>query len=78
MLRKNGGQLFSRTPYSVFHIDSPSSAKYTILSAEKEKLAQLGACLRLMSGDIGVDPLMITLSSRAARMRPVPISDAYR
>ncbi len=38
-----------------------SGAKYNILSAEEEKLAQLGACFRLMSKDMGDHPLMIAL-----------------
>ena len=78
IFRKHGGLLFSRTPYSVFHIDRPSSAKYNILSAEEEKLAQLGACLRLMSDDMGDHPLMIALPSGAARPRPKLTSYAYR
>ncbi len=77
MFRKHGGQLFSRTPFSVFHTDRPSSAKYSILSAEEEKLAQLGACLRLMSDDMGDHPLVIALPSGAARTRPKLTSDAY-
>jgi hypothetical protein len=52
--------------------------KYNILSAEEEKLAQLGACLRLMSDNIGNNPLMIALPSGAARTRPKRTSDAYR
>ncbi len=32
------------------HTDRPISTKYNILSAEEEKFAQLGACLRFMSG----------------------------
>jgi hypothetical protein len=71
MFRKYGGQLFSITPYSVFHTDRPSSAKYNILSAEEEKLAQLGAWLRLMSDDMGNHLLMIVLPSGAARTRQV-------
>ena len=78
MLRKHGGQLFSRTPYAVFHTDRPSSAKYNILSAEKEKFAQLGMSLRLMSEDMGDHPLMIALHSETARTRPKLTSDAYR
>ncbi len=79
MFKKHGGQLFSRTPYLVFHTDRPSSAKYNILSAEEEKLAQLGACLHLMSDDMGDDhPLMIALPSGAARTRPKLTSNAYR
>ena len=62
----------------MFHTDRPSSAKYNILSAEEEKLAQLGACLCLMSDDMGDHPLMIALPSGAARTRPKLTSDAYR
>jgi hypothetical protein len=62
----------------VFHTDRPSSAKYKILSAEEEKLAQLGACLRLMSGDMGDHLLMIALLSGAARTRPKLTSNTYR
>jgi hypothetical protein len=74
----HGGKHFSITPYSVFHADRPSSAKHNILGAEEDKLAQLGACLRLMSGEMGDYPLMITLPSRAARTRPKLTSDANR
>jgi hypothetical protein len=79
MLRKHGAELLSRTPCSVFHTDRPSSAKYSILSAEEEKLALLGACLRpIMSGDMGDRHLMIALASGAARTRPKPTSNVYR
>jgi hypothetical protein len=70
MFRKHGGQLFSRTPYSVFHTDRPSNAKHSILSAEEEELAQLRALLCLISGDMGDHPLMTALPSGAARTRP--------
>jgi hypothetical protein len=53
MFGKHGGQLFSRMPYSMFHTDRPSSVNYNFLSAEEDLLAQLGACLRLMSDDMG-------------------------
>ncbi len=76
MFRKHGGQLFSRTPYSVIHIDYPSSGKHNMLSAVEEKLAQLEACLRLMSDDMGDHALMIALPSGAARTRPKLTSDA--
>ncbi len=64
----------------MFHTNRLSSAKYNILSAEEEKLAQLelGACLRLMSDDMGDHSLMIALPSGAARTRPKLTSDAYR
>ncbi len=78
MPRKHVGQLFSRTPYSVFHTDRSSGAKYNILSAEEEKLAQLGARIRLISDDVGGHPVMIALPSGAARTRPKLTSDAYR
>ncbi len=78
MFRKHGGQLFSRTPYSLFQTDRPSSAKYSILSAEEETLVQLGARLYLMSDDMGDHPLMIALPSGTARTRPKLTSDAYR
>ena len=60
------------------HTDRPSSTKYNTLSAEEVKLAQLGACLRLMSDDRGDHLPMIALPSGAARTRPKLTSDAYR
>ena len=59
--RKCVGQPYSRTPYSVPHIDRPSSAEYDILSAEEETPEQLGARLHLMSNDMGDHPVMIAL-----------------
>jgi hypothetical protein len=60
------GQHCSRTPYSVFHTDRPSSAEYDILSAEEEMPKQLGARLQLMSDDMGDHPVMIALPPGSA------------
>jgi hypothetical protein len=60
--RERVGQHYGRTPNSVLHADRPSSAEYDILSAEKETPEQLGACLHLMSDDLGDHPVMIALS----------------
>jgi hypothetical protein len=37
MFRKHGGQLFSRTPYSVFHTDRPIIAKYNIIERRRRE-----------------------------------------
>ncbi len=63
---------YSRTPYSVFHTDRPSSAEYDILSAEEKMPKQLGARLHLMSDDMGDHHVMIVqpLGPRARGRSP--------
>ncbi len=69
--RKPGGPPLNRTLHSVLHTDRPSSEErseeYNTLNTEKETLAQLGACLRLMSDDMGDNSKTTALPFGAAR-----------